>query len=83
MGGKTKNQRANETVNSSMCLTRLTNDFLNMILIIFKSILIVSIMPEVREAEYSVDIHHCEDEDEDFSLHKMKGKNIRYLVVSK
>ena len=54
-----------------------------MILIIFKSILIVSIMPEVREAEYSVDIHHCEDEDEDFSLHKMKGKNIRYLVVSK
>ena len=42
-----------------MCLTRLTNDFLNMILIIFKSILIVSIMTEVREAEYSVDFHHC------------------------
>ena len=42
-----------------MCLTRLTNDFLNMILIIFKSILIVSITPEVREAEYSVDFHHC------------------------
>ena len=59
-GNQFKNQGAKEAVNSSMCMTKLSNDSLNTILIIFKSVLIAFAMHQLQvpEAEYSVDFHH-------------------------